>query len=313
MTPASPNNAQTEVAVSGPLHRRAPGRWGRRVGKILAWSLLALLLITGVAVIYSNTNAGHRTWARALERLVSEQIPGRVSIGEFRSFGFFEPELHDVQFIHPNGTVMLQLDRAKIDLDVGAAFHGKLGFNHAETSGGKILLSSQPDGRLGLEAALDWPTPGTGTGTGNPEDGFHYRLRSMHVQDLTVVIRVGSDKYLRLLHTRGFVGVTRETTPGVIVDLERIQGTLDRELLGAKVAIQQLDGAITGKQQRIADLKLKLTIGEKHMTAQLRAFDREKTPVELNVKTDGSVATELAGLGLKLGSWFTDAVRVEWD
>jgi hypothetical protein len=273
------------------------------------WCVLALFVGLALLAASLSTDAGRRKLADVLEHFISSQIPGTITIGRLERLGMLDPVLHDLRFKHPDGSTVLKLDRAEVDIDVSDLLRGQLTFHRARTSGGEIELSTQPDGRLTLEAALDWPTPGSG----DPKDGFHYRLQSMHVQGLTVVTRVAKNEFLRLRDTQGFVAVVRETTPGVNVQLERIEGTLDRELLGAVVRVVQVDGEIHGKQQRIADMRAKLRIGDdQRWNAHLRVFDRPKMPVELTLETGGGIQSELAALGLKLGSWFTDSVRVDW-
>lgn len=267
-----------------------------------------LVLVLALALLYLSSAAGRRSLADALERLVSSQIPGTMKIGTLERFGLFEPHLRDLRFLHPNGRTVLRLDRATVDVDLGYLLRGRLGFHHAETSGGELLLFTEPDGRTSLEATFDWPTPGSG----NPKDGFHYQLRSMHVQHLTVVLQLAKEQFLRLRETRGFVAVTRENTAGVNVRLERLRGILDRKLLGAEVALEGADGEITGKQKQIVDLKLQLRIEQQKLFARLKVFDRDKTPVELVLDPEEGTGTTFAALGLKVGSWFTDAVNVEW-
>jgi uncharacterized protein involved in outer membrane biogenesis len=260
--------------------------------------------------IAANTDWGRRRLADGLEKLVSDNIPGKMLIGRLERVGMLKLLIRDLEFIHPNGTTVLHLDEADVDVDAAAMLRGRLAFHRAAVSGGQILFEPEPDGRVSLEAAVDSKTPGSG----NPEDGFHYDMRSIHVQNLNVVLRLAKEEVLRLRNTRGFVAIWRETTPGVRVRLEAIEGRLDRELLGADVKLVQADGLIRGKDKRLMDLQLQLLVADKALSGQLTVFDRQQPPAaELTLHTDGSVETSLVAMGLKLGSWFTDAVRVKWE
>jgi len=256
-----------------------------------------------------NTDWGRRRAADGLEHLVSDNIPGKMLIGRLERVGMLELLIRDLEFIHPDGTTVLHLDEADVDLDVAAMFRGRLAFHRASVSGGRILFEPQPDGRLSLEAALDSPA----SGSSDPMGGLHYDMRRIHVQNLNVVLRLSGKETLRLRDTQGFVAIWRETTPGVRVRLERIEGQFDHELLGADVKLLQADGLVRGKDERLIDLQLHLLIADKRLAGELTVFDRERPPAaELTLHTDGSVETSLVAMGVKLGSWFTDSVRVEW-
>jgi hypothetical protein len=285
---------------------RATG-W-RRAGVIAAWCAIVLLTLLAGLALYLSTDHGQRRLADALERLVSDQIPGTMKIGQLERFGLFEPVVHELEFIDSKGARVLRLQRAEVDIDVGHMLRGRLGMHRAAVSGGEIVFEPQPDGRTSLAAALDSATPGSG----NPEDGFHYDMRSIHVQGLAVRVRVAGADAVTLRNTRGFVSITRETTPGVQIRLERIRGDFDQKLLGADVELLQADGEVRGKNKRLVDMQLKLRISDSKMAGRMTVHERKRLPVELELDTDGGVETSLAAMGLKLGSWFSDAVDVKW-
>jgi hypothetical protein len=281
----------------------------RRVGVLLGCIALAWIAAAAAVTIAANTDWGRRRLADGLEQLVSDNIPGKMLIGRLERVGMLELLIRDLEFIHPDGTTVLHLDEADVDVDAAAIFRGRLAFHRASVSGGRILFEPQPDGRLSLEAALDSKSPGSG----DPAGGFHYDMRRIHVQNLNVVLRLSGQEVVRMRDTRGFVAIWRETTPGVRIRLERIEGQLDRTLLGADVKLRQADGLVRGKDKRLIDLQLQLLVADKPLVGQLAVSERERPPADLTLRTDGSVETSLVAMGLKLGSWFTDAVRVEWE
>jgi hypothetical protein len=288
-----------------PGHRRTRLR---RVGVILGCIALACIGATVALTIAANTDWGRRRLADGLEQLVSDNIPGKMLVGRLERVGMLELLVRDLEFIHPDGTTVLHIDEADVDVDAAAMFRGRLAFHRASVSGGQILFEPEPDGRLSLEAALDSKTPGSGDPTG----GFHYDMRQIHVQNLNVVLRLSKEEVLRLRDTRGFVAIWRTTTPGVRIRLERIAGQLDRTLLGADMKLRETNGLVRGKDERLIDLELKLLVADKQLSGKLSVSERRRPPAELTLRSDGSAESSLVAMGVKLGSWFTDAVRVEW-
>src|SRR5690242_16989353 len=110
---------QSAASTASPVsERRTPGGTGRRIAKVAAWVVVCSAVALAGAALYFSSERGHRTLADALEALVSDQIPGTLKIGRLESFGMFEPDLRDLRFIHPNGTTVLHLDRARVDVDL---------------------------------------------------------------------------------------------------------------------------------------------------------------------------------------------------
>ena len=81
-----------------------------------------------------------------------------------------------------------------------------------------------------------------------------------------------------------------------------------------KIKIDARDAyEVRGKDKRLMDLQLQLLVADKPLSGELMVPEQQPPPAELTLHTDGSLETSLVAMGVKVGSWFTDAVRVKWE
>lgn len=280
--------------------------WLRRLA--LACGALALCLVL-FGLWCSHTEAGRRFAARRVERLVTANIPGRLTIGKITRLGFGHVEAQEVRFYHPDGRCVLRVGEAEVDLELADALHGRLSFERAVAHRGFMLMSTDPDDRLSFEAAVNAPhKPGEPS---VPTGGLHYALRNMRAEDFELVVKLGKLIDYRIVDVNGLVTVQRIDTPGTQVLLADIRGRVQQEVAGAHVRIKQLDGKITGKAKQVAALTTTLHIGDGDLKARVGYFDRDKNKLELHVlKKEGVAATTMTWL-LEAVAGFSKDIRVE--
>ena len=285
--------------MAGTLRAPSNGMTLASVGRALFWTLIALLAtaaaLTLALSIYMRTDAGRRSAAAQIEKVVTDNIPGQLRIGSVQHVGFDRVVARDVRFYHPSGKVVLLAKHAEVVPDLAMALSGKLGFERAAVDGGFIELAIDPDGRLSLEAALDAPSePGV---PDDPNGGLHYWLRSMHTQHLTTVFALSKAMTYRVYDTTGFVGVRRIDTPGVQVTLEKISGRVEPELAGVKVKLAQVEGWARGKELHIAHFDAQLGVGSGELRSLVDYFDRKQAPLKLKIQhSDGIEGTLMSAL-----------------
>jgi hypothetical protein len=261
--------------------------------------VVAFIAVTAVASValagwLTSTNSGKRWVEERIEQVVTDNIPGRLTIGRIVDLG---PPLiaEDVRFYHYDGRVVLQCDHAEVEADLSETLHGRLAFKRAAVDGGYIVLSPDPDGRVAFEAAVDKPVP-----PGQPHDphgGLHYNLQSMHVQNFRVQAKSSDLADFKVDDVEGFVGVRRIETSGTVVTLEKISGRVSPGFLGKRTQIQNLNGWVHGKLKHVAQMDALMRIGDGELKTKVNVYDREKKPVSIEferAKGAGDLVATLA-------------------
>jgi hypothetical protein len=286
--------------------------------RLIAWRvvqvLLALVLVLALGLasfmLFLGSERGRSFAAHEIGHFVGLNIPGRLEIGSIERLNLDVLVANDVRFYHYDGRLLLRAKHAEVVPDLAMALHGRLGFERAWVDGGFIILSTDPDGRLGLEATLNFRRrPGF---QDIPLSGLHYDLRSMHVKNFTTELQM-SGKTLRLNDTTGYVRVRRIETDGTEVMLDQIAGKLTPDIAGATVALNRVDGWIHGKQFHTAHGSTDLKIDSGRLRAQVDFFDRPKKPLQVHLQeSKGFASTALTWL-LKAADTFTSAIDVTGD
>jgi hypothetical protein len=270
-----PSRGYVPVYMQDTMALRTPLRLG------LAFIVIAAVASFALSIWLTSSDSG-KEWVKGrLETLVTSQIPGRLRVGRIVDLG---PPLvaEDVRFYHPDGRVVLIADHAEIEPDLSQALRGRLGFARAAVDGGRLVLSPDPDGRIAIEAALDAKAkPGEPS---DPHGGLHYALQSMHVQNFRVETKLSDLADFKVDDVEGFVAVRRIETSGTVVELDRVSGRVTPGFLGKKTVIEQLDGWVHGKQKHAAQFNAEVAIGDGALHAKLDVHDREKAPVEVEIK-----------------------------
>jgi hypothetical protein len=273
------------------------------------------LIFIGVSAVASlslaawltSTTSGKGWVKERIEQAVTDNIPGRLTIGEIVDLG---PPLiaKDVRFYHYDGRVVLLCEHAEVEPDIGEALQGRLGFKRAAVDGGRIVLSPDPDGRVALEAAVDKPVP-----PGQPHDphgGLHYNLQSMHVQDFRVEAKISDLADFKVDGVEGFIGIRRVETSGTVVNLEKISGRVSPDFLGQRTEIKKLDGWVHGKLKHVAQMDALMSIGDGELKTKLNVYDREKKPISVEISRASGAADFLATVGDFAGGLLGDSLEV---
>jgi hypothetical protein len=285
----------------------------RRIGRLVLRIVLSLLLLSAVLTaalwLFVRSDRGRRFAGTQIEKAVSNNIPGSLRIGSIEQFG---PDLvvaTDVRFYHPNGKVVLLAKHAEVVPDISMALQGRLGFERAAVDGGFIVLSTDADGRLSMEAAMDAPSK-----PGEPHDpygGLHYALRSMHVQHFSTVFPMPKAQTYKLQNTTGFVGVRRIESSGTQVTFDQIAGQVEPDVAGADIRLSSVDGWVHGKEKHVAHFDVDMGVSSGKLVGTLDYFDRPKAPLKIKVhKTKGLEATVLTW-AMHAGELFTGEVEVD--
>jgi autotransporter translocation and assembly factor TamB len=112
--------------------------WLRRIALICGALLVALFLF---GLYCSHTESGRKFAARRIERFVTANIPGRLSIGKITHLGWGHVEAQEVRFWHPDGRCVLRVGEAEVDIELAEVLHGRLSFERAVAHGGFVLRS----------------------------------------------------------------------------------------------------------------------------------------------------------------------------
>lgn len=290
--------------------------WGsmarsKRIALSILVGLLALGLLLGcVGLWIGNTADGRRYLADKIEALVTDNIPGHMEIGEITEVSWLSLHARDVRFMHVDGREVLHVERAFIEPDLLDALRARLSFHRVEADGGSMLFSVDPDGRLSLEAAMDSPKrPGQPS---DPKRGLHYDMRNMHVKNFKLKVQANGVSDLQVSGVKGVVHVWRLSTIGTRVGLRDISGSIAPEVAGAKLAIKQLDGLITGAEAVVADVRARVSVDRDSALSLLVRYapeHQQKLKVRV-IDKDGTEATTLSWL-MHAAASFSKDISVE--
>jgi hypothetical protein len=269
----------------------------RRIAKTLLISLVVLVaVLTCAGLVIAYTASGRRFLADRLEGVVTSEIPGRMEIGEVSELSWLSLRAKDIRFFHPDGREVLHVENAVVEPDALDALRGRLSFHRVAAEGGSILFASDPDGRLALEAAFDSPyRPGMPRGA---KLGLHYDMRNMHVQKFKLKLPMPGYENLQMTNVRGVVHVWRLDSVGTRVRVTDIAGSLSPEIMGAKLAVNDLDALITGAENVVAQAKARLSINrDSLLTLTVRYAPKAAEKLKLQVlDKEGTEATTITWL-----------------
>jgi hypothetical protein len=244
-----------------------------------------------------------------LERVVSDNIPGVMQITALDEFSLGRVVAREVRFYHTDGRLLILAKHAVVVPDWSLAMKGMIGFERAEADGGFVVLSMDPNDKISLENTMNGPTP-----PGKPNDpygGVFYELRAIHVQHLTVYLKLAKEFDYRIEDVEGFVAVNRVDTPGVQVVLNNLNGRVEPEIAGSKVTLRNISGWILGKAKEVIRMDAKLGVGSGILNTHVGYWDREKDKLTIRVdKSKGVEAVAMAWLMRALAG-FTSDVKVD--
>lgn len=258
----------------------------------------------GAAACYLMlTESGRRTTADLIETLVAEQIPGFISIGRIERIGRTTYG-RDLVLFHPDGRAVLRIDHAAIDFHFASFLRMDLGVVRARLDDCQLSLWIGPDGRSSIEAALDFPE----RAPVGVESAFHYWLHDIEVRDSLLVLSLSKDTTYRIHDARGTVDVDQGR--GVVVDLSNVSGRVKPTLAGMDVRLVDVDGWVRGSQRQVLKLSAHAHVGDGDLRARVALFDRNKTPVEVNLDRFKGAEASVAALLVYAKGQLTDDVDI---
>lgn len=270
--------------------------------------LLALVVGLSISlVLVTQTERGRRLLADGVEHVVSEEIPGWVKFGELERVGT-PTVVRNLQFFHPDGRLILLVQRAEVDFDLSSAWSGKLAFDRARAQGGHLIISVDPDGRPSIEAALDFPTHGVDP---DPHGGLHYAMRDIHVERFALLLRLSKGMSYHVDAVRGDVTIRRELTSGTRVEMSDVSGVVREQVAGAKVRLLNVDGWVHGKERKVLQLLARTKVDDGHLDAKIGLYDRKETPVEIALSPVKGLDSMITALLIYARGLFEGDVDVE--
>lgn len=256
-----------------------------------------------VPLYLTGTESGRGVLARVVENVVSDRIPGWITIGRIEHIGRTTVG-RDLVLFHPDGREVLSIKRAAIDFDLTSLLAGDLAAHRGSVDGSQLSLWIGPDGRSSIEAALDFKeTPTSGSGR-----LFGYSLQDIKVRDSLLVLSLSKNTTYRVHGARGTVSIWRER--GAMVELRGVSGRVEPGLAGMDVRLGRVDGWVHGRRKQVLKLNARVHVGNADLRAKVALFDRERTPVEISLRHfDGAEATIAALLAYTKGQ-FTDDIDI---
>lgn len=287
---------------------REPGR----ARSILKWIVILWMAsnLAGVIVFlwFSQTADGRKTAARLIERVVKDEIPGSMSIGEIETFG--TPTIvTKLQFRDPTGALVLEVDRAAIDFDLSTALEGKLSFSSAKVTGGRVFIAIAPNGRTTIEEALSKPAPEPDP---DPHGGLHFAFRNIEVEGVHLMFKGSTaekDAY-RIRGIKGKVDILREETIGARVIMTKVSGELQEKIAGMGIRLVSVTGWVHGAEKQVLNLHALAHVEDAPMNAHIEYFDRDKKPVEIVISKTNGLAAEVTALFVYFASMTTGDLEV---
>ncbi|MCA9529512.1 MAG: hypothetical protein KC543_05210 [Myxococcales bacterium] len=287
-------------------HGAASGwrRWAKRIG----WAALALLCAAvAVGLALALTAAGRALIAHQVERRVSDRIAGSLEIGELRSIGLLHPVATDVVFRDVDGTRVLSVERASVDIDLWAALRGRLAFDGAEAHGVSVLVDVPEQGVPNIKRAFQVDRSGE-----DPDDLLKLDLRDMRFDGAALWLRAKGETKVVMHDLSGFIRVYREDTHGVQVTLSQVRGHfVEPKLPNHTIELEDLDGWIHAKTDHVVHMEMSTKIGAGGLDVVVDYHKDHEPPVELRLHPKAGGGAIMTAVGTAVRSWFTDKLSVD--
>jgi len=232
---------------------------------------------------------------------VSSRIPGSMKIGEIESVGLARSVANDVEFFTPAGQRVLRVDRAEAQLDLARLFRGTIALHNARADGGQVVLEIAESGRTNVENAFKQER----------EHKPRLDLKSMHFQNMSVVLRMSGETRFLIHDLQGFLSVWRQDTPNVRVSLGRIRGTFEEpKITGDKIELLNMEGQVWAKEHHVVSMVFNTRIGNGRINAYFDYYNREENAAMLKLQPETGSGARLATMAIEVRSWFSDKLNV---
>src|SRR5262249_29631862 len=129
----------------------------RRLGRILRWSLAAILLVMGVAIatvlVVIQTRQAHELVRAKVVDLLTNTYRGRVAIGAIEGSFFGNLEIHDV-VVFQNDEPIVTVPITKIRFAVLPLISGWIRLAEIDVTQPRVKLAKTDDGKWNVAAAF---------------------------------------------------------------------------------------------------------------------------------------------------------------
>ncbi|HET6436467.1 MAG TPA: translocation/assembly module TamB domain-containing protein [Anaeromyxobacter sp.] len=297
----------------------------------LFWAALVSLALAGLAisaaVAYAGSPLGRRAVASALIRLVSDQVAGKLELGEVEVNSAGTITVRDLRAFDPDGQMVLQVDRLLFSVDVRRLRSKAIGLE-VELEGAEVLMQEDEQGRLSLARAFApaHPAPPVARRGSpappwrDPLSGWTIRLRRLTVRrsDLSLKDAAGRTR-LELtdlaIDSRAILGPGRGRAEVAFrgEGVSPVPGALELELRvlldGDRLRVPFLDAQLGGTGvSGTADLDLERRSGRAALT---KARVARRQAQELLKGTPSGADLDFSAYAEADGRAATLAVRVE--
>lgn len=251
----------------------------------LVTPLLALALL--------NTRVGERAVTRLVEQIVTQAIPGHMTVHSLDVIEVLSPpgivraRAIDARFFAPQGAEVIHVEHAIVEFDALALLHRDIRLRRARVNGGGVTI--EPNGTGGTLIEMAFHSPSNAHSNRSRPD---ISLQELRVQNIQLRAPLGEERTLELRELEGVVEVTvRADDPGVVVNLQKIGGIMEQpRILGSQLHLIDATGTVRGKREEVVRLACHATVGGGAVQGTFRFQPHAEQPAQLSVRPDGLVA-----------------------
>lgn len=253
-----------------------------------------LLLVAATPAVLLQTTWGRRQLASGLGWVISQQIPGRVTLGSIERIAGQEVHVRDLVFHAPNGDQVLVLPQVRALLALDNLLKRELRIVEAHTHGGELRIEEQPDGSLPIEDTFSAPGAAKQTDTATNSDQNHdqpaardhlkLHLKNLRVANLALSLQVGDLSPIRIQVDKGIAEVLVSRAGVAQIGFKHVQGQVVRDPLDlAPIALRGLRGRYHGERNLRLHIHGPLKLANDKMKLVLRLSERKKTTVKVDL------------------------------
>ncbi len=277
-----------------------------------ASALVVLGLALGASVQAAKSSAGERYVREWVQDVVSNEIPGRLEIGDLGDFELFSPpgvaraQARGVRFLDPDGEPVITVDDATVELDLLALLMFDVRIQRATAHGAEVRIDGLQDGGPRIEDVFSDSDP-------FQPRRFGVFIENIEVRDVRFIAIPGPQKSIAFEQLEGIVDIAvLSDAPGATVKVRGFRGMMSEpRVLGIKIELTDATGVIATSADKVVDIAYEATVAGAAVSGRFRLYpDDEKRPARLSVDADGIVG-KLGAAGLQLQTLFGAGLEVD--
>lgn len=168
----------------------------RTLRRVLGAAAAATTILAAAALalaLWLPSEGGRRFVASRLEEIISDQIPGSLSVGAIDTLTTQGVRAREVVFRDPEGETVIAVDRVEMAIDYAALARGTFHSPRCFASGALVMLSTDAQGRLRIDRTFEGPPGGPG-----PTGRDLVALENLVARDVDVQIRISDAPRTRI-------------------------------------------------------------------------------------------------------------------